>query len=125
MVQKKNQKSWCLLTVKIYQNWLKNPFVTGHLASGPNVEMRPLCHRSHPRPNRSKWYSTLNLKDPVCHIFFDATTLHFTNKKTTPTKPPPPLRSSVYLATLGLISQVNQELTTITTKTLEKDKYHT
>ena len=57
MVQKKNQKSWCLFTKKIYQKWMKNSFVTGHIASGPNVEMRPLCHLSHPWPNRSKWYS--------------------------------------------------------------------
>ena len=37
--------------------WLKILFVTSHNASGLNVEMRPLCHKSHPRPNRSKWYS--------------------------------------------------------------------
>ena len=37
--------------------WLKILFVTSHNASGPNVEMRPVCHKSHPRPNRSKWYS--------------------------------------------------------------------
>ena len=39
--------------------WSKIRFVTGHAASGPNVDMRLLCHRSHPWPNRSKWYSTL------------------------------------------------------------------
>ena len=33
-------------------------FVTCHTASGPNVKMRPLCHRSHPWSNQLKWYST-------------------------------------------------------------------
>ena len=37
--------------------WLKILFVTSHNTSGPNVEMRLLCHMSHPRLNWLKWYS--------------------------------------------------------------------
>ena len=37
--------------------WLRNLFVTGHIASGPSVKMPLLCHRSHPQPNWLKWYS--------------------------------------------------------------------
>ena len=40
--------------------WLIILFVTSHNASGPNVEMRPLCHKSHPWLNRLKWYSNIN-----------------------------------------------------------------
>jgi hypothetical protein len=50
--------SWTIS--KILSNcWSQIQFVTGH-HRWSGVKMRLLCHRSHPRTNQSKWYSTFS-----------------------------------------------------------------
>ena len=53
--------------------WLIILFVTNHNASGPNVEMQPLCHKSHPWPNRLKWYSNINHDITTLSVQFKST----------------------------------------------------
>ena len=64
--------------------WLKILFVTSHNPSGPNVEMRPLCHKSHPWLNRLKWYSnSIILLYPYDSMFTacDVLCLKFTGRE--------------------------------------------